>query len=59
MRSRDNADWVPSPVSTYIMPSKNSTEKASKKEYDNTDVYHKLDYEVQGSDVRGMICWTA
>lgn len=44
MRSRDNADWVPSPVSTYIMPSKNSTEKASEKEYDNTDVYHKLDY---------------
>ena len=44
MRPLDNADWVPWPVSTYIIPSKNSTTIASKVEHDNTDVYQKLDY---------------
>lgn len=44
MRPGDNADWVPSPVSTYIIPSKNSTEIASTVERENTDVCHKLDY---------------
>lgn len=44
MRPRDNADWVPSPVSTYIALSKNSTDTISEVEHDSTDVYHKLDY---------------
>ena len=44
MRPRDNADWGPSPVSSYIIPSQNLTENASKAQYDNTDVYRKLDY---------------
>lgn len=44
MRPRDNADWIPSPVSTYIALSKNSTDTISEVEHDSTDVYHKLDY---------------
>ena len=45
MRPRDNADWLPSPVATCILPSKNSTDIGSKVEHDNTDdVFHKLDY---------------
>ena len=44
MRPRDNADWIPSPVSTYIALSKNSTDTISEVEHDSTDVYLKLDY---------------
>ena len=44
MHPRDNTDWVPSPASTYIIPSKNSTDIASKVEHENTDAFQKLDY---------------
>ena len=44
MRRRDNADWAPSPVSSYNIPSQNLTEKTSTAQYDNKDVYQKLDY---------------
>ena len=44
MRPRDNTNGVPSPASTYIIPSKNSTDISSKEEHENTDVFQKLDY---------------
>ena len=44
MHPRDNTDWVPSPASTYVIPSKNSTATASKVEHENTDAFQKLDY---------------